>query len=167
MEHKGVGVLELKPLERGVDLRADRRIERVDLVDHEYLIANTLDRHADDLLGVAVLIAGCSVDQVQPSVDRAARGGQTLLQRQAAIGQVANAQRGGKDAGAAQRPPRLELLPTPHDVFASTTSTCSSGGSGGTFRISVSPRPFGSGTPRSSVAVCPAASVMAALPPVE
>jgi hypothetical protein len=67
-----------------------------------------LHRRADDLLGIAILVAGRGVDHIEAGVDGAAQRGHAGGEGHAAVGQIAAAEDGGDEAGAPQLPPRLK-----------------------------------------------------------
>lgn len=64
VEHEQIEVLDLQSCEAVTDLRFDRCVQVVDLVDQEHPVAPPLQRATDYLLAVAVLIVGGGVDQV-------------------------------------------------------------------------------------------------------
>jgi hypothetical protein len=117
VKDEGVGVLQLQPAQRRLDLRRNRVEQVVDLGDDEEPVAHAFDRLPDDLLGVAVLVAGRGVDHIQPGVDGAAQRGDARWQRHAAVGQVAGAEHAGDEAGAAQLAARLKTSCVRHSTL--------------------------------------------------
>ncbi len=116
VEHEQVGVAESEPGEGSVDLRADRPVVVVDLVDHEHRVPRPFpDRPADDFLGVPVLVIRGRVDHVQPGVDGPAFLGHARLDRHAAVGQVADAQGGCDEPGPTEFASGSERLVLDHD----------------------------------------------------
>ncbi len=100
MKHEGVGRLEAQPRKAAFDLRGERLVEMVDLVDHEHALAPACQRSADDFLAVAVFVAGRGVDDIEAGVHRPPHRRDALLQRDGAVGNIADAQ----DRGLKTRP---------------------------------------------------------------
>jgi hypothetical protein len=66
------------------------------------------DRLADELLGVAVFVRRSGVDEIQPGVEGAPRGGDEGVERDSTIGEIANTERGDGEVGAAERTARRD-----------------------------------------------------------
>ena len=68
--------------------------------DHKYTIAAAFERLPHDLLAVPSLVAGSGVNEVEASIEGPPHGSHELLQRELAVGKVANPQDGGHKTGA-------------------------------------------------------------------
>ncbi|MFT3766399.1 MAG: hypothetical protein QM820_12940 [Minicystis sp.] len=108
VEDEEVHRVEAEAAEAGLDLRGDGAVEVIDLVDDEHALTTAAQGGADDLLAVAVLVAGRGVDDVEAGVERAAHGGDAGFEGDRAIGEITDADHGGVESRAAERAARGE-----------------------------------------------------------
>ena len=112
MKDKGIGLGELQSGQGGLDLRPDRSLEVVDLIDHEELVAAAIpaaDSLANDLFGIAILIHRGGIDQVETRVECPPNRRDTGVERELSVGHIPNAELRGDEAGPPQFPPGREL----------------------------------------------------------
>ena len=114
MEDEEVRRSDAQPREALIDLRPDRPVEVVDLVYDEHPLAPAPQGPPDDLLAVAVLVAGGGVDEVQARIHRAADRGDAGLDGDVPVGHIADAEDGGPESCASEFAARVEhvLAPT-------------------------------------------------------
>lgn len=75
-----------------INLGGHRLVQVIDLVDEEHPVAPSLERCADNLLAVPVLVARGGIHEVQPEIQRPPQGRHACLQRNRSIRQIADAE---------------------------------------------------------------------------
>ncbi len=107
-------------MQRPLNLRRDRAVQVIHLVNDEEFIAPPSHSTPDNLLRIAIFVAGGRVDHVDARIERALQRGDAAIDWLAAVGQVASTQQCGGEAGSPQRAARdKDALVGSHAVLLS------------------------------------------------